>query len=97
MSVVFIFLSRPLVVLCECRRVLAPGGRIAIYTTSSSLRGTPAAPEPLAGRSHFYENEQLAALAERAGYANVVVRDDNGGQLLTASTRRAQAAAKKRR
>ena len=86
MSIVFIFLPDPLTALAECHRVLAPGGRIAIYTTSPRLRGTPAAPEPLASRSFFYESEQLGALARDAGFVDVVVRDDDGGQLLTAST-----------
>ena len=85
MSIVFMFLPDPLAALRESRRVLAPGGRIAIYTTSPSLRGSQAAPEPLASRSRFYENEQLAALANTVGFADVVVRDDNGGQLLTAN------------
>jgi SAM-dependent methyltransferase len=84
MSIVFFFLPDPIAVLFECRRVLLPGGRLALYTTSPSLRGTPAAPEPLASRGHFYEDEELAELARRAGLAAVVVVNDDGGQLLTA-------------
>jgi SAM-dependent methyltransferase len=87
MSIVLMFLSEPVASLRECRRVLAPEGRIAIYTTSPRLRGTPAAPEPLASRTFLYENDQLAALAATAGFTSVVVRDNDGGQLLTAGVR----------
>ena len=84
MSIVFFFLADPLAALREARRVLARGGRIAIYTTSPKLRGSVAAPEPLAGRSHFYDNDELVALADAAGFDNIAVRDHDGGQLLTA-------------
>jgi SAM-dependent methyltransferase len=84
MSIVFFFLPKPIAALAECRRVLAPRGRLALYTTSPALRGTPAAPEPLAGRGRFYEDEELAALAREAGLVAVAVVDDDGGQLLTA-------------
>src|SRR4051812_26112525 len=85
MSIVFFFLPDPIKVLRECRRLLAPSGRLAVYTTSPALRGTPAAPEPLASRGHFYVDEELADLARRAGLAAVAVVNDDGGQLLTAS------------
>jgi hypothetical protein len=49
--------------------------------------GTPAAPEPVAGRGHFYTDEQLAALAEQASLTGVTVRTDQGGQLPAASRR----------
>ena len=68
----------------ECRRVLVAGGRMALYTTAPELRGTPAAPEPLAARGHFYSDEELAGLAAQAGFAAVNVTNDGGGQLLTA-------------
>src|SRR4051794_28495184 len=76
MSVVFMFLADPVTVLRECLRVLAPGGRLAIYTTAPELRGTPAAPEPIAGRAHFYDDAALAALCECAGFTEVAVVAD---------------------
>ena len=41
MSVVFFFLTDPVRVLRECRRVLRPGAPVAIYTTGPEMRGTP--------------------------------------------------------
>jgi hypothetical protein len=72
-------------VLRECRRVLRPGGRLAVYTTGPELRGTPAAPEPIASRGHFSTDEELAELARRAELRDVTVLNEGGGQLLTAS------------
>jgi ubiquinone/menaquinone biosynthesis C-methylase UbiE len=82
MSVVFTFFDDPVAVLSECLRVLRPAGRLAAYTTGPELRGTPAAPEPLASHAHFYTDPELAGLARRAGLAAVTVTNDGGGQLL---------------
>jgi ubiquinone/menaquinone biosynthesis C-methylase UbiE len=84
MSIVFFFLADPVGVLRECRRVLRHGGHVAIFTTGPELRGTPAAPEPLASRGHFYTDEELAGLARAAGLTDVTVNNDHGGQLLVA-------------
>lgn len=86
MSVVFFFLPDPEAALTEARRVLEPSGRVAIYTTSASLRGTPAAPEPLASHSHFYTADELLLLATAAGFQDAAVDEQRGGQLLTART-----------
>ena len=84
MSVMFFFVDDPIRVLQESRRVLAPGGRLAIYTTAPELRGTPAAPEPIASRGHFYTDNELGELARRARFGEAFVRNEDGGQLLTA-------------
>lgn len=86
MSIVFFFLDNPVKVLRESGRVLTSGGRLAVYTTGPELRGTPAAPEPLASRGHFYTDEELAELARGAGLRGIAVENDGGGQLLTART-----------
>jgi len=83
LAVVLLFLAEPGRALGECRRVLAPGGRLAAYTTAPELRGTPAAPEPLAAHLHFHTGAELGALARAAGFHDVAVADDDGGQLLT--------------
>ena len=83
MSVVFFFFDDPRSALREARRVLGDRGRLAVYTTSEELRGTPAAPEPIASRGHFYSDDALAALAREAGFTQVMVRSGGGGQLLS--------------
>ncbi len=84
MSVVFFFLDDPVGVLRECSRVLQAGGRLAVYTTAPELRGTPAAPEPIASQGHFYNDAELAQLANSAGLSGSTVLNEGGGQLLTA-------------
>jgi SAM-dependent methyltransferase len=84
MSVVFFFLADPVAALEECRRVLAPAGRLAVYTTAPELKGTPAAPAPIADQGFFHDDAELAELARRAGFTAVAVANDGGGQLLTA-------------
>ncbi|HEY5316338.1 MAG TPA: methyltransferase domain-containing protein [Solirubrobacteraceae bacterium] len=85
MSVVLMFLPDPAAVLRECHRVLAPGARIAVYTASSELRGTPAVPELMATRTFLYDDEALAGLGRRSGFTGVNVDNEGGGQLLTAA------------
>jgi SAM-dependent methyltransferase len=84
MCIVFFFLTDPVGVLSECHRVLRSGGRLALFTSGSQLRGTPAAPEPIASRGHFYTDNKLAELARSANLRAVAVRNDGGGQLLIA-------------
>jgi ubiquinone/menaquinone biosynthesis C-methylase UbiE len=83
MSVVFFFFNDPVQALRECRRVMRLGGRLAVFTTGPDLRGTPAAPEPIASRGHFYTDAELVQLARAANLLDAKVRNDRGGQLLT--------------
>jgi len=62
------FISDPLKAFSEVRRVLAQGGRFVVFTGSKELRGTPAAPAPMASRLHFYEDRELEELARKAGF-----------------------------
>ena len=73
MTGVFGFISNPLKALSEIRRVLAGGGRLVLFTGSKELRGTPAAPEPMASRLYFYEDQELEELARKAGFEDAKV------------------------
>ena len=57
--------------------MLASGGRLVVLGADPALRGTPAAPEPMASRLHFYEDDEHRQLALAAGFdrAAVVRRD----------------------
>jgi SAM-dependent methyltransferase len=84
--VAFFFFADPVAALREFHRVVDPErGRVVVYTTAPEMKGTPAAPYPLATRGHFYEDEELEAHARDAGFREVEVRrPDDGAQLLVA-------------
>ncbi|MGB6500735.1 MAG: methyltransferase domain-containing protein [Thermoplasmata archaeon] len=75
MTGVIMFLPDPVAALREIRRALHPGGRIAVFGGTSALRGTPAAPEPFASRLRFFEADELAEVARRAGFLDVAVEE----------------------
>ena len=84
----FFFFTDPVAVLREALRVLRLNGRLAIATTPPEMKGTPAAPEPMASIGRFYTDEELAALAVEAGFTNVSARRERRGeQILTAVAR----------
>jgi len=84
--VAFFFFPDPVAVLREFRRVLDPErGRVAVFTTPPEMKGTPAAPYPLATRGHFHEDQGLERLAAEAGLTIArVTRTEIGSQLLFA-------------
>jgi len=74
------FLPDPVAALAEIRRALVVGGRLVVFGSDPALRGTPAAPEPMASRLRFYSDPELERLGREAGFVDVrVERRDLSG------------------
>ncbi|MGD8279008.1 MAG: methyltransferase domain-containing protein [Gemmatimonadota bacterium] len=73
MSGVLGFLPDPVASFTEIRKALRPQGRFVTLGSDSRLRGTPAAPEPIASRLHFYEDDDLERMGRAAGFGHVDV------------------------
>lgn len=73
MTSVFGLLSKPAETVSEIWRTLRRGGRLIVFMTSKEVKGTIAAPEPVASRVRFYEDDELEELARKAGFRDVRV------------------------
>ena len=73
MTGVLHFVPDPGQAFAEMHRVLSTGGRMAVFTGSAALKGTPAAPEPHASRLRFFTDDELVTLARRAGFVEARV------------------------
>jgi SAM-dependent methyltransferase len=73
MTAVLGFLPDPVAALSEIRRVLREGGRLVVLGSDPEVRGTMAAPEPMASRLRFYDSAELERLGRDAGFATVRV------------------------
>ncbi len=71
MTGVLAFLPDALVTFREISRVLKRGGRFVAFTSTKELKGTPATPEPIASRVHFYEDGELESMLGQAGFSSV--------------------------
>ena len=71
------FLPDPVRALAEIRRVLTSNGRLVVAGSDPELKGTPGAPDPMASRLRFYDDDALLKLARDAGFdeARVVRRN----------------------
>jgi SAM-dependent methyltransferase len=74
MTGVIHFLPDPGRVFREVFRVLRREGRFVVFTGSKEIKGTPAAPEPGASRLRFYDDAELEALAQQAGFDKAEVK-----------------------
>jgi len=73
------FLPDPVAALSEIQRVLRKGGKLVLQGTDPEIRGTPAAPEPMASRLRFTETNDLESMGRSAGFGIVqVLRKDLG-------------------
>lgn len=70
---VFGFVRNPVAALTEIHRVMASGARFALFMGTREIAGTPAAPEPIASRVRFFEDEELERMAIQAGFHEVRV------------------------
>jgi SAM-dependent methyltransferase len=73
MHAVLGFLPDPVAALAEIRRVLRDGGRVVVIGSDPEVKGTMAAPEPMASRLRFYDSEELEGLGRAAGFETVRV------------------------
>jgi ubiquinone/menaquinone biosynthesis C-methylase UbiE len=73
MSGVLQFLSEPVATFREILRTLKPGGLLVVTSSTKELRGTPAAPEPIANYLRYYEDNELESLAKLSGFSEVTV------------------------
>jgi SAM-dependent methyltransferase len=68
------FLPDAVTAFAEIRRVLQPGGRFVALGADPALKGTPAAPEPMASRLAFYTDAEHEQFGREAGFEEVEVK-----------------------
>jgi SAM-dependent methyltransferase len=74
------FLPHPVETFAEIRRTLVDDGRFVGLGSDPEGRGTPAAPEPMASRIRFYDDEGLERIGREAGFTDVRVERRNLGR-----------------